>query len=229
MDNRQYAYNYFLQRGYTPTAAAGIVGNLVQESGVNPVVRPGDSGTAHGIAQWRGDRYTGLQNYAAQNKGSIGDLGTQLGYLDYELRNKYGDTYKRLMASKNVGDATGAFALGYERPKGAETGVASNVDGWGNRLAAASSVAGLPGMAQSYAPGQAAAAPVSPTDTAMNAPQTIEDIIRATQPRTPQSGGLLGLRAAVQQQPEEDQSDKAFQEFHRQQHQAAVQGLLGGI
>lgn len=229
MDNRQYAYNYFLQRGYTPTAAAGIVGNLVQESGVNPVVRPGDSGTAHGIAQWRGDRYSGLQNYAAQNKGSVGDLGTQLGYLDYELRNKYGDTYKRLMAAKNVGDATGAFALGYERPKGAETGVAANVDGWGNRLAAASSVAGLPAMAQSYSPGQAAAAPAAQTDTAMNAPQTIEDIIRATQPRTPSSGGLLGIRAAAQQMPEEDQSNKQFEEFHRRQHQAAIQGLLGGL
>lgn len=137
MSNSQAAFNYLLDKGYSPAAAAGIVGNLVQESGVNPTVRPGDNGTAHGIAQWRGDRYTGLQDYARKRDASVGDLSLQLDYLDQELKNKYGSTYKNVMAAKTPGDAAAAFALGYERPKGAETGVASNVDGWANRLAAA--------------------------------------------------------------------------------------------
>lgn len=137
MSNSQAAFNYLLDKGYSPAAAAGIVGNLVQESGVNPTVRPGDNGTAHGIAQWRGDRYTGLQDYARKRDANSGDLSLQLDYLDQELKNKYGSTYKNVMAAQTPRDAAAAFALGYERPKGAETGVASNVDGWANRLAAA--------------------------------------------------------------------------------------------
>jgi len=138
-DNRTAAFQWFLSQGYSPAAAAGIVGNLVQESGVNPNVRPGDNGSAFGVAQWRGDRYTGLQNYVAQH-GGTNDLQTQLGYLDYELRNRYSPTYQRVIAAQSPREATAAFALGYERPAGAQTGVAEKVDGWGNRLDAANSL-----------------------------------------------------------------------------------------
>lgn len=218
MNNEQQAYQYLIAQGYPPVAAAGIVGNLVQESGVNPTVNPGDSGTAHGIAQWRGDRWSGLQNYAKQNKGSSADLNTQLGYLDYELRNKYGDTYQKLMNARTPGDAAGAFALEYERPKGAETGVASNVDGWSNRLSAAQSIYG---------------APVSNQQTASNTPstaqpKTIEDLLQSEPMQ--QAVGLLGQ---PQQQPQRalqqnDDFSKAMNEFHQRQHVASIQGLLGG-
>lgn len=178
MDNRQTAYSYLVGKGYSPAAAAGIVGNLVQESGVNPVVNPGDNGTAHGIAQWRGDRYTGLLDYAKGNNASANDLTTQLDYLDNELRNKYSSTYGKVMAAQTPGDAAAAFALGYERPKGAETGIASNVDGWTNRLAAANSAAG-------YSPNQT-----------------------NQQPQPVISGGLLGLRAAANETPTQSDADQ---------------------
>lgn len=218
MNNEQQAYQYLIAQGYPPVAAAGIVGNLVQESGVNPTVNPGDSGTAHGIAQWRGDRWSGLQNYAKQNKGSAADLNTQLGYLDYELRNKYGDTYQKLMNARTPGDAAGAFALEYERPKGAETGVASNVDGWANRLSAAQSIYGAPVSNQQTGS-------VTPS-TAQ--PKTIEDLLRSEPMQ--QAVGLLGQ---PQQQPQRalqqnDDFSRAMNEFHQRQHVASIQGLLGG-
>ena len=218
MNNEQQAYQYLIAQGYPPVAAAGIVGNLVQESGVNPTVNPGDSGTAHGIAQWRGDRWSGLQDYAKQNKGSSADLNTQLGYLDYELRNKYGDTYQKLMNARTPGDAAGAFALEYERPKGAETGVASNVDGWANRLSAAQSIYGAPVSNKQTAS-------VTPS-TAQ--PKTIEDLLQSEPMQ--QAVGLLGQ---PQQQPQRalqqnDDFSKAMNEFHQRQHVASIQGLLGG-
>ena len=218
MNNEQQAYQYLIAQGYPPVAAAGIVGNLVQESGVNPTVNPGDSGTAHGIAQWRGDRWSGLQDYAKQNRGSSADLNTQLGYLDYELRNKYGDTYQKLMNARTPGDAAGAFALEYERPKGAETGVASNVDGWANRLSAAQSIYGAPVSNQQ-------AASVTPSAAQ---PKTIEDLLQSEPMQ--QAVGLLGQ---PQQQPQRalqqnDDFSRAMNEFHQRQHVASIQGLLGG-
>ena len=216
MNNEQQAYQYLIAQGYPPVAAAGIVGNLVQESGVNPTVNPGDSGTAHGIAQWRGDRWSGLQDYAKQNRGSVNDLNTQLGYLDYELRNRYGDTYQKMMSARTPGDAAGAFALEYERPKGAETGVASNVDGWGNRLSAAQSIYGAPVSYQ-----QTAQAPSAQ-------PKTIEDLLRSEPAQ--QAVGLLGKpqqqAQAINQQTEDFAS--AMNDFHQRQHVASMQGLLGG-
>lgn len=216
MDNQQQAYQYLIAQGYSPVAAAGIVGNLVQESGVNPTVNPGDSGSAHGIAQWRGDRWSGLQDYAKQNRGSVNDLNTQLGYLDYELRNRYGDTYQKLMNARTPGDAAGAFALGYERPKGAETGIASNVDGWGNRLSAAQSIYGAPVSYQQTAQ----AAPAQP--------KTIEDLLRSEPAQ--QAVGLLGKpqqqAQAINQQTED--FARAMNDFHQRQHVASMQGLLGG-
>ena len=216
MNNEQQAYQYLIAQGYPPVAAAGIVGNLVQESGVNPTVNPGDSGTAHGIAQWRGDRWSGLQDYAKQNRGSVNDLNTQLGYLDYELRNRYGDTYQKMMSARTPGDAAGAFALEYERPKGAETGVASNVDGWGNRLSAAQSIYGAPVSYQ-----QTAQAPSAQ-------PKTIDDLLRSEPAQ--QAVGLLGKpqqqAQAINQQTED--FARAMNDFHQRQQVASMQGLLGG-
>lgn len=213
MDNQQQAYQYLIAQGYSPVAAAGIVGNLVQESGVNPTVNPGDSGSAHGIAQWRGDRWSGLQDYAKQNRGSTNDLNTQLGYLDYELRNRYGDTYQKVMNARTPGEAAGAFALGYERPKGAETGIASNVDGWQNRLQSANNLFGMPAISQST--------------QQTKAPQTIDDLLREAPAQ--QMTGLLGnQRQAQLSQQQSDAFARAMNDFHQRQHVASTQGLLGG-
>jgi hypothetical protein len=132
--NARYALQWLTQHGYSPQAAAGIVGNLVAESGVNPNGPSGDHGTAHGLAQWRGNRYTNLLNYARSNNADPRGLDTQLGFLDNELRNQYGSVYRQLMAARDPRSAASAFVLGYERPAGAQTGVAENTSGWGVRL-----------------------------------------------------------------------------------------------
>ena len=54
----EYAYKFYLNKGYSPQASASIVGNLIHEGGLNTTAE-GDKGykggSSRGIAQWRED------------------------------------------------------------------------------------------------------------------------------------------------------------------------------
>ena len=96
--------------GLTPTQAAGIVGNLYQESGLNPKAQAkgGDSG----IAQWiYSSRIENFKHGKGDWKGSGGrlphetDLKTQTDFLIWELKNEYPNELEKLKKSKNSKDA----------------------------------------------------------------------------------------------------------------------------
>src|SRR5262249_54616816 len=78
--NDRAAYDYFVGKGLTSFQAAGIVGNLDQESGVNPGAVQYGGGPGRGIAQWSvGGRWDhdGGDNvvaYANQHGGSAWSL-----------------------------------------------------------------------------------------------------------------------------------------------------------
>lgn len=135
------ARDHFVKLGYSPAQAAGIVGNLVQESGVRSDGAVGDSGTAFGMAQWRGERFTRLKRFAASRGKDWKDFTTQLDYIDMELKNHETDAYRRLMSAQSVDEATAAF-ISYERPQGWTTANPRGGHGWANRLAAAQRTAG---------------------------------------------------------------------------------------
>lgn len=136
------ARDHFVKLGYTPEQAAGIVGNLVQESGVRSDGAVGDQGTAFGMAQWRGERLTRLKRFAAANGREWNDFTTQLNFIDMELKNHETGAYQALKSAKTVDEATAAF-IGYERPKGWSSGNPRGGHGWNNRLAAAQRTAGV--------------------------------------------------------------------------------------
>lgn len=120
MDPRaQYAYNFYLQRGYTPAGAAGIVGNIHAESGFSTKAS-GDTGTAAGLFQWRGERQAGLMKYAANNGLDPQSMDAQLGYADYEMRTGSdagaGKAYSALQNASDPSAAAAAFMHNYERP-----------------------------------------------------------------------------------------------------------------
>jgi len=121
----EYVYGWLRQHGYTHNAASGLVGNLMAESKLNTGA-VGDlgikGGAAHGIAQWRGPRYQNLLNYAAATRGNPNDLNTQLGFLNHELQTSYRSVYNQIQNAPTVQQATASVVLGYERPKGSETG-----------------------------------------------------------------------------------------------------------
>lgn len=114
---------------FTPTHAYGIVGSFMQESGnfrkdvLNFSVR-GDNGTAHGLMQWRGKRFTNLLAYARANGLEPTDLQTQVMFSleEADPSSPYRDdlaskTFNALRNSRTIQDAAAAWVHA-ERPAG---------------------------------------------------------------------------------------------------------------
>jgi hypothetical protein len=113
------ACNYFVGKGLTTFQAAGIVGNLDQESGVDPNAVQYGGGPGRGIAQWSvGGRWDTSSNdnavwYAGKTGQSVWSLQLQLDFIWYELTN-VGYGYSALKATTNVTDATTVFQDDFE-------------------------------------------------------------------------------------------------------------------
>jgi len=113
------ATDYLVKKGMTPEQAAGVVGNLLQESKLNSGAQNASEG-AYGIAQWRGSRLTELQNFAASRGKTIDDVNTQLDFIMHELNGKEKRAGEMLFASKTAEEAAYNFGKYYERPKTVE-------------------------------------------------------------------------------------------------------------
>ena len=115
----QTAFDFFVARGLTSFQAAGIVGNLDQESQMDPAaVQAG--GPGRGIAQWSvGGRWDTDANdntlwYAGTKGASATDLTLQLEFIWYELQTFSGYGLAALRKTTNVTDATIAFETDFE-------------------------------------------------------------------------------------------------------------------
>lgn len=116
-NNNRIAFTYFVAKGLTPAQSAGIVGNLMQESGtpINPAARQ-VGGPGMGIAQWsRGARWTSLVKYARATGRSPYALDTQLDFIWRELNGTEKRALRKLRSSRALPAATVAFATHYER------------------------------------------------------------------------------------------------------------------
>ncbi|MCE2563383.1 phage tail tip lysozyme [Komagataeibacter sp. FNDCF1] len=112
------ALQFFIGKGFSPQASAGIVGNLEQESGLNPEAR-GDSGRAGGVAQWHSDRARAIYqqfgidvyhaNLSQQLEAIFDEM--QMG-SDPQARQAGRDLYR----TNDAAMATHIFRAGYERP-----------------------------------------------------------------------------------------------------------------
>ena len=116
---KQSAFSFFRGKGLTGVQAAGIVGNLVQESGVNPnSVQIG--GPGRGIAQWSvGGRWNTTPGanvllYARQHLQSPQSLALQLSFIWFELTSFPGYGLAALRASTTITGATFVFQSRYE-------------------------------------------------------------------------------------------------------------------
>lgn len=133
------AYQFFINKGYTPAAAAGIVGNLIHESGLDPN-KTHDQGIGLGIAGWNKERLDALTSFAASRGTSPRDLQTQLEFIDKELHSTEGATFARLQAARSPDEAAAAF-INYERPQGWSPGSETTASGFTNRVGLARAVA----------------------------------------------------------------------------------------
>ena len=129
-NNAERAYNYLVTHRYTPEQAAGIVGNMILESGVNPQrlqgtglnqLTPADtavsSSAGWGIVQWTP---AGKMIRPVKESGKDpNDLNTQLDYLtagDKLNGGAHGDAADKVRATSTVEEATRVFGTDYEAP-----------------------------------------------------------------------------------------------------------------
>ena len=113
-----------MAKGLTPVQSAGLIGNFMQESGVNPRLNnpsgesdfPNSSHVAYGIAQWLGGRQDALVQKAKSAGTIAGDLGLQLDYVWYELSNTESAAGNDLKKQTTVHDAAISVFSQYERP-----------------------------------------------------------------------------------------------------------------
>ena len=131
-DNRtteEVVWDYLKAAGYSDIQVAGIIGNLYQESGLNPA-RVESNGEGIGLVQWSFGRKQNLINYASSKGVDWSDLETQLEFLVSELDSKqfynpYKDTF---MNPYSVSEATEAFCFGFERPNKAKANLDFRVE-----------------------------------------------------------------------------------------------------
>ncbi|MBX4197467.1 CHAP domain-containing protein [Candidatus Saccharibacteria bacterium] len=113
-DNVQKAFYYFVGQGLSDVQSAAIVGNLMQESGVDPTsVQP--NGVGHGIAQWsEPGRWDNLLTFASSRNQSPTDLGLQLDFMWEELNSSYSGALSVLRSQTDITNATIVFEQQYE-------------------------------------------------------------------------------------------------------------------
>ena len=103
---------WFESQGDSANASAGIVGNLEQESQLNPAQAGG------GLAQWTPAWYGQMVAYAASvGLSPTSDQG-QLAYLQYDLRTSYSSLLARMDTAPDPGTAAEMFETTYEQCQG---------------------------------------------------------------------------------------------------------------
>lgn len=120
LSNEKTAFDYFVAKGLSKIHSAGIIGNLDQESGMDPTIHQSGGGAGRGIAQWsvggRWDTYSSdnVVWYANKYGRSATSLSLQLDFVWYELHafSYYG--LSSLTSSTTINGAVVAFQDHYE-------------------------------------------------------------------------------------------------------------------
>lgn len=118
--NAERAFNFFVAYGFTPQQAAGIVGNLMQESGPSLDTGIESAGTerSFGIAQWNAGagRFQQLEEFAGDLGRDWRELDVQLRFIIWELETYPYLGIAQLRAARTIEAAVAAFEEKFERP-----------------------------------------------------------------------------------------------------------------
>jgi LysM repeat protein len=115
--NPKIAMEFFLDQGWTPEQAAGLVANLQAES-YDHIDPAAENSGAYGIAQWRGSRKRDFeQEMGMPLKGS--SLMDQLKFVQHELNNKEAKAGRLLKRTTTAAEAAEIVDEFYERSGGA--------------------------------------------------------------------------------------------------------------
>lgn len=135
-ESAQTAMRFFTQHGYSAAAAAGIVGNLQQESGFRTNAVDHLTGTHRGIAQWDPTRRAAFFRIFHKEVENA-TLEEQLLFIHMELQGQTGTSDMRargagrLLRNPNLTPAQAAliFSREYERPGRGEENINARVGG----------------------------------------------------------------------------------------------------
>ena len=148
--NEKTVWNYLTNAGYTKAGAAGLMGNLKAESGIESVIyerayrsklgyisdqeyvnrvnngQYSEYNFVHdavgfGLAQWT--YYSRKQNLYNTCKGQIGSLNCQLKYLVAEIKSDFSGVNSKLRSSNSVSDCALKVLFDFERPANQGTSV----------------------------------------------------------------------------------------------------------
>ncbi len=108
--------DFFIGRGFTKEQAAGIVGNLYAESGLNHSIKQIGGGPGFGLAQWEGPRQADFKRVMGKNIEDSTEVD-QLNFIIWELNNTEKKAKNELLKTKTPEEAAKIFAHKYERMK----------------------------------------------------------------------------------------------------------------
>lgn len=121
--NATYIYNYFINQGWTSQATAGMLGNMVAESGLKPDQWEIGGGGGYGLVQWT--PATAMQNWCNSNGYNYASLAGQCAYIQYQMTHGlqfYPSSYSAMTASQYMHSTQSAYNLAmifnanFERP-----------------------------------------------------------------------------------------------------------------
>jgi hypothetical protein len=114
--NNNAIMKYFIDKSLTKQQAAGIVGNLDQESCADPNRHQYGGGPGYGLAQWEeGGRLGQLRQFAASERKPVSGLGVQLDFIWHELNTTESFALRSLRGTTNAAQAADVFERTYER------------------------------------------------------------------------------------------------------------------
>jgi hypothetical protein len=111
----QQIFDFFVEAGFTPEQAAGVVANVEAESGFNPKGR-GDGGLAHGLFQMHPDRCEAIERGTGINMLAMPDVEEQCKGALWEMHNPEAHAYRIMMTATTAYQAGYDMCRYYERP-----------------------------------------------------------------------------------------------------------------
>ena len=158
-NNAEKVWNYLIGKGLTKAGAAGLMGNLHAESGINPrnlqnsyerklgmsddaytnAVNSGsytnfaNDSAGYGLAQWTSaGRKKGLYNLSKSSNRKIDDITLQLDWLWHELSKSYSKVLSVLKTASDVKTASNAVLHKFEAPRDQSAAVENKRASFGN-------------------------------------------------------------------------------------------------
>jgi hypothetical protein len=121
-DKGKQLYGKLIERGFEPHVAEGFVMNFKDESGFDPNINEANpevkgSRGGFGLYQLTGTRRKQYESFAKDRNASLGDIDTQLDFLELELKTTEKEAMSKIEKTSTSGGAGIAILNHFLRPK----------------------------------------------------------------------------------------------------------------